>query len=77
MQNQPALLMKDGVILHAALKATRVAETDLIAKLREANVLDFTQVRAVVLETTGDISVIHGDSCSDELLQGVRMVKEK
>jgi uncharacterized membrane protein YcaP (DUF421 family) len=77
MQNQPALLMKDGVILHAALKATRVAETDLIAKLREANVLDLTQVRAVVLETTGDISVIHGDSCSDELLQGVRMEKEK
>ncbi len=77
MQNQPALLMKDGVILHAALKATRVAETDLIAKLREANVLDLTQVRAVVLETTGDISVIHGDSCSVELLQGVRMVKEK
>lgn len=77
MQNQPALLMKDGVILHAALKATRVAETDLIAKLREANVLDLTQVRTVVLETTGDISVIHGDSCSDELLQGVRMVKEK
>ncbi|WP_158768494.1 DUF421 domain-containing protein [Paraglaciecola sp. L1A13] len=75
MQNQPALLMKDGVILHAALKATRVAETDLIAKLREANVLDLAQVRAVVLETTGDISVIHGDSCSDEILQGVRMVK--
>tara|TARA_R110000744_G_scaffold8064_11_gene27299 strand:+ start:169 stop:651 length:483 start_codon:yes stop_codon:yes gene_type:complete len=77
MQNQPALLVKDGVILHAALKATRVAETDLIAKLREANVLDLTQVRAVALETTGDISVIHGDSCSDELLQGVRTVKEK
>ena len=75
MQNQPALLMRDGVILHAALKATRVAENDLIAKLREANVLDLAQVRAVVLETTGDISVIHGVSCSDAILQGVRTVK--
>jgi uncharacterized membrane protein YcaP (DUF421 family) len=75
MQNKPALLMQDGVILHDALKATRVAESDLIAKLREANVLDLAQVRAVVLETTGDISVIHGSSCSDKLLQGVRTVK--
>jgi uncharacterized membrane protein YcaP (DUF421 family) len=32
--------------------------TSLIAKLREANVLDLSQVRAIILETTGDIPVV-------------------
>ncbi len=72
VQNTPVLLMKDGLINHAALTATRVREEDLIAKLREANALDFSQVRAVILETTGDISVLHGPSVDDRLLRGVR-----
>lgn len=71
IQNDPVLLMRNGVILEQALTATRVAESDLIAKLREANVLDVSQVRAVVLETTGDISVLHGDNLQDRLLSGV------
>jgi len=72
IQNTPVLLMKDGEILHSALTATRVTKDDLIAKLREANVLDFSEVRAVVLETTGDISVLHGPKLKSRLLDGVR-----
>lgn len=72
VSNEPQLLMRDGEILHDALKACRVAEDDLIAKLREANVLDMSEVRAVVLETTGDVSVLHGDHLSEEVLQYVR-----
>lgn len=34
--------------------------------------MDFSEVRAVVLETTGDISVLHGDHLSERLLKGVR-----
>lgn len=71
VQNTPVLLMKDGVILHDALRATRVAENDLIAKLREANALDLASVRAVVLETTGNISVLHGDHVDEALFSGV------
>ncbi|WP_425452381.1 DUF421 domain-containing protein [Roseovarius spongiae] len=71
VQNTPVLLMKDGVILHDALRSTRVAEEDLVAKLREANALDLSKVRAVVLETTGDISVLHGGSVDDLLFKGV------
>jgi len=74
MHNQPVVLMRDGEILDEALSATRVAKNDLIAKLREANVLDFSDVRAVILETTGDISVLHGDACSESLLQGTRQI---
>jgi len=74
VQNCPVLLMRDGKIISAALDATRVAEDDLVAKLREANVLDFSEVRAVVLETTGDLSVLHGNKLQERMLNGVRQV---
>jgi uncharacterized membrane protein YcaP (DUF421 family) len=73
-QNSPVLLMRDGQILYDALDATRVAKNDLVAKLREANVLDLSDVRAVVLETTGDISVLHGAQLDEFLLDGVRRI---
>lgn len=72
IQNTPIVLMRDGEILEQALVSTRVARSDLIAKLREANVLDFDQVRAVILETTGDISVLHGEHCAQQMLEGIR-----
>ncbi|WP_407491967.1 DUF421 domain-containing protein [Pseudooceanicola sp. MF1-13] len=71
LQNRPVLLMKDGVIFDDTLSRTRVTRDDLIAKLREANALNFDQVRAVVLETTGNISVLHGAEYDDRLLEGV------
>ena len=52
-----------------------MTESDLWGKLREANALNFSQVLAVVAETTGDVSVLHAtDSDRDlqpELLKGV------
>jgi len=78
VDNEPLLLMRDGVIFYDALKISRVTENDLIAKLREANVLRFSQVRAVVLETTGDISVLHTNNdtdLEDRILQSVRHSK--
>lgn len=72
--NEPRLLMRDGVILEEALRETRVCRSDLIAKLREANALRLSDVRAAVLETTGDVSVLHGDRLEDTLLEGVKGV---
>lgn len=74
MHNEPTLLMRDGKILHEALRKTRVAESDLVAKLREANVLDLSEVRAAVLETTGDVSVLHGHNLDERLIRDVRTV---
>lgn len=71
LQNEPVLLMRDGEILHQALRRTRVTESDLFAKLREANVLELAAVRAVVLETTGDVSVLHGERMDKTLLDRV------
>lgn len=71
LDNCPALLMRDGEFDEQAMQSNRVTRSDLIAKLREANVLDLTQVRAVVLETTGDISVLHGEHLDWTLCEGV------
>ncbi|WP_458790914.1 DUF421 domain-containing protein [Yoonia sp. MH D7] len=68
VQNTPTLLMKNGVILYEALRTTRVTEEDLMAKLREANVMEISSVRAVVLETTGNVSVLHGDHLDETLI---------
>lgn len=75
IQNAPVMLMRDGLVLDKALTSTRVAREDLFAKLREANVMDLSEVRAVVLETTGDVSVLHGERLADVLLEGVELVE--
>lgn len=67
IDNDPLLLMDGQRILHENLKKAHVTEGDLRAKLREANVLDLSQVRAVVFETTGDISVLHTSNASQGL----------
>lgn len=72
--NDPIMLMRDGEIFQDALEHTRVSRSDLIAKLREANVMHLSEVRAVVLESTGDISVLHGETLDDDLIDGVRTV---
>jgi uncharacterized membrane protein YcaP (DUF421 family) len=73
VENEPVLLMEHGHVLDAALDATRVGRGDLMAKLREANVGRLDDVRAVVLETTGDVSVLTKE-CDESLLEGVRRV---
>lgn len=57
--NEPLLLMEEGKIFYENLKKARVTESDLRGKLREANVIQLSEVRAVVFETTGDVSVLH------------------
>ena len=53
--------MRDGVFREHDMARTGVSHDDVMAKLRSANVLAMQDVRAVVLETTGDISVLSGD----------------
>lgn len=73
VDNEPLLLMAGNRILHDHLAATRVTVDDVKSKLREANVGTYDQVHAVVLETTGDISVLHGGPPPDlDLFSGVR-----
>ncbi|HDZ13815.1 MAG TPA: DUF421 domain-containing protein [Pricia sp.] len=59
MDNSPLLLMEGNEILEDNLRKARVTKSDLRSKLREANVTRLDQVKSVIFETTGDISVLH------------------
>ena len=76
IDNTPTLLMKDGQMLKENMKNCGVSTSDLWAKLREANAYNLDEVRAVVMEATGDVSVLHGakdgPKTSPEVMQGVR-----
>lgn len=77
MGNTPVLLMENGVFCESALRECRIAREDVLAKIRAANALRLSDVRAVVLENTGDISVLHGQGVDEQILEGVRRVPEK
>lgn len=75
VENKPILLMKGSKVLEDNLKRARITKGDLRAKLREANVIRLSQVRVVVFETTGDISVLHtqeDQEVEDWLLEDVK-----
>lgn len=61
LHNDPLLLMNGDRVLHDHLRQARVTEGELRAALRHAGVHDAGSVFAVVLETTGEMSVILGD----------------
>lgn len=68
IENEPLLLMDGPEILDKNLETAKITKTDLMAKLREANILDLNDVKAAILESTGDVSVLHGDKVPDEIL---------
>ena len=69
--NAPILLMAGPEVLHDNLAKVRMTEDDLRSKLREANVIHREQVRAVVMEATGDVSVLHADPDGPDLELGL------
>lgn len=68
IDNRPLLLMAGRQVIHENLSRARVTEADIRSKLREANVLDYGQILAVVMEQTGEISVMRGDEELDPAL---------
>ncbi|WP_026915812.1 DUF421 domain-containing protein [Christiangramia portivictoriae] len=75
IDNSPLLLMDGNNILHDNLKKARVTVTDLRSKLRESNIIELEDVKAVVFETTGNIVVIHSQdnrSVNNWLLDDVK-----
>lgn len=72
VDNTPLLLMVGPQMIEENLRRARVSEADLREKLRESNVLNYGELRYVVLETTGDVSVVRGDGYIDpDILEGV------
>ena len=56
--NEPMVLMAGPELLAENLNTARVTVDDIRAKLRQAGVTHRDQVRAVIMESTGDISVL-------------------
>lgn len=73
MENTPTLVFTRGRFLRQNMVRANLTDGDVWGKLREANALDPDAVHAVIVETTGDVMVLHGDVPPDpRLLQGVR-----
>lgn len=56
--SSPQVLLRDGVIDAAALRAARLTEAEVRQAVRSSGVGDLADVAVVVLETNGSISVI-------------------
>jgi uncharacterized membrane protein YcaP (DUF421 family) len=69
--NAPLMLFYEGQLFEENLALARVTQDEVRAKLREANAISPNCVRAVVLEATGDVSVLHGDTLDMEVLKDV------
>ena len=72
IKNKPVLLMQNGSFIDSALARTRVSRSSIVEKLRASNVGSFDEVRAVVLETTGDMSVLSKGDVDERLLEDVQ-----
>lgn len=58
ISSSPTLLFYDGKILNAALKQQRVSRGEINKSIREAGYSSFEKIFAIILESTGDITVI-------------------
>ena len=54
---KPVILIENGKISQAALRATRVTLDELTGHLREKDILDLRSVQYAILETNGNLSV--------------------
>ncbi len=72
--NEPLLIGFNGELLIENIHKANLTEHDVYAKIRESNCLNLEQMRAIIFESTGDVSVLHGekDKFDEKVLQGVR-----
>lgn len=63
--SQPVLLVYKGKVLPGVMKKERILMKDLYAAIRKKAIADLKDVDAVVLETTGDLTVIPSMSLTD------------
>jgi uncharacterized membrane protein YcaP (DUF421 family) len=74
VDNAPLLLMEDGQFIERAMREARVTKATLLEKIRGSGAASVDEVGAMVLETTGDITLIDREKFDPALLEGVRRV---
>lgn len=59
IDNKPVLLMNGSQMLEENMKKARITPKEIRHELRQSNVTKLSQVKAVVLESNGEVSVMH------------------
>ena len=68
LSSQPILLMAGDQILASGLRQARIQEDELYFKLRQAGIRNFSEIALVILEPTGDVSVLRRGLPIDRVL---------
>lgn len=69
---RPALLAHRGKLDHEALRRERVTPEEVFEALRREGVTELSQVGAIVMETTGDLSIIKGELPAQDIVANVK-----
>ncbi len=62
VKSEPRLLFHQGEFLRGAMKAERVNESEVLQAMRSQGANELQNVRAVVLETDGSLSILQGEA---------------
>lgn len=68
LSSKPILLMVASEILPSGLRTARIVEDEVYFKLRQAGIRNFSEVALVILEPTGDVSVLRRGELIEPLL---------
>lgn len=68
LSSRPILLMAGEQVLAQGLKRARIQEDELYFKLRQAGIRNFSEIALVILEPTGDVSVLRRGLPIDRVL---------
>lgn len=72
INNRTFVLMAGDEVIQANLRRTHVSERELVARLRQAGIRHRTEVACVILESTGQISILRsGVLIEPRMLEGV------
>lgn len=72
VDNRPLLVVRDGEIDPDGLRRSRMTPDDVRSKVRQAGIADMADVSALIVEATGDVSIVAGGTPSARLMDSVR-----
>ena len=77
LDREPILLMFDGVVVRNGLQKSHFTYDDVRTSLRNAGIGAFAEVQAMILEPSGEVSIIRaGTKLDPEMLMDVRGAEE-
>ncbi len=77
-RSEPRLLVRNGELLHDAMRAERVNHDEILSAVRKHGVADLSDAAAVILETDGTFAVLTDVGCdTSSTLSDVRGYAER